>query len=35
MSKVDLSEGIDVVRFGGNTGEEIQGLDLRDSISWR
>jgi hypothetical protein len=33
MSKIDLSEGIDVVRFNGNTGEEIQGLDLRGSFS--
>ena len=33
MSKVDLSEGIDIVRLGGNIGAEIHGLDLRKSIS--
>ena len=33
MSKVDFSEGIDVVRLGGNIGAEIRGLDLRKSIS--
>ena len=33
MSEVDLSEGIDVVRLGGNIGAEIHGLDLRKSIS--
>ena len=33
MSKVDLSEGIDVVQLGGNIGAEIHGLDLRKSIS--
>lgn len=33
MSKVDLSESIDIVRLGGNIGAEIHGLDLRKSIS--